>query len=117
MILFSGLGPAQSKAAHPRKEETHFRNTVSGVHYIGSKVCKSCHAEIFEKYFHTDMGNSMFAPSRVVDLGWLTTPIDIFNEHHNRHYQMYSRDSHIYQSEYELDEKRREVILIRSPTY
>jgi tetratricopeptide (TPR) repeat protein len=109
MIVFPGMGAAQSKAAHPQSEGTHFRNAVPGVHYVGSKACKSCHSEIFEKFSHTDMGNSMFAPSHLVDLGWLATPIDIFNEHHNRHYQMYSRDSHIYQSEYELDEKGREV--------
>jgi tetratricopeptide (TPR) repeat protein len=109
VIVFSSLSLAQSKVAHPQRQETHFRNANEGVHYVGSKACKSCHAEIFEKFSHTDMGNSMFAPSHLVDLGWLAKPIDIFNQHHNRHYQMYARDSRIYQSEYELDEKGHEV--------
>jgi tetratricopeptide (TPR) repeat protein len=114
LLLVTGRSTPQSKIEHPggqrpQNESPHFRNTAPNVHYVGSKVCQSCHAEIFEKFFHTDMGNSMFTPDRLADLGWLAKPIDIFNEHHNRHYQIYARDSHVHQSEYEIDDKGHEV--------
>jgi tetratricopeptide (TPR) repeat protein len=55
------------------------------------------------------MGNSMFSPARLAELGWLTKPVDIFNEHHNRHYQIYARGPKVYQSEYELDHEGKEI--------
>lgn len=51
----------------------------------------------------------MFTPDRLADLGWLTKLVDIFNERHNRHYQIYARDSHVYQSEYEINDKGQEI--------
>ena len=52
------------------------------------------------------MAHSTFLPGKVVEFGWLNKPVNIFNEKHNRHYQIYARDSRIYQSEYGLDKEK-----------
>ena len=51
------------------------------------------------------MARSTFLPGRTLELGWLPKPVDIFNEKHNRHYQIFARDGQIYESEYGLDDE------------
>jgi len=55
------------------------------------------------------MARSTSLPNKVAELGWLTRPVDIYNEKHDRHYQIFERDSKVYQSEYGLDEQGKEV--------
>jgi hypothetical protein len=35
------------------------RGLTAGERYVGSKVCSSCHAEIYKSFSKTDMGRSM----------------------------------------------------------
>jgi tetratricopeptide (TPR) repeat protein len=107
-LLATLPGTSQSPKARTESHDPQFRNTAPSVHYVGSKACAGCHSEIFEGFSHTDMGNSMFPPSRLADLGWLTQPVNIFNQHHNRHYQIYARGPKVFQSEYEVDDKGHE---------
>jgi tetratricopeptide (TPR) repeat protein len=86
-----------------------FRNTAPGVRYVGSKMCVGCHSAIYQSFSRTDMARSTSLPGKVAELGWLTKPVDIFNEKHNRHCQIFQRDSKVYQSEYGLDEHGKEV--------
>jgi hypothetical protein len=86
-----------------------FLNTAPGVRYVGSKVCVGCHSTIYQNFSRTGMARSTSLPIKVMDLGWLNKPVDIFNEKHNRHYQMFVRGSKVYQSEYELDNQGKEV--------
>ena len=60
-------------------------------------------------FSRTEMGNSTSLPNRLLDLGWLSKPVDIFKEKHNRHYQVFARDGKVYQSEYGLDDKGKET--------
>ena len=55
------------------------------------------------------MARSTSLPNKVAELGWLTKPVDIYNEKHDRHYQIFERDSKVYQSEYGLDKLGKEV--------
>lgn len=86
-----------------------FRNTAPGVSYVGSETCRACHSAIYETYSRTDMARTTFAPNQLVDLGWLTKPVDVFNARHNLHYQIYARDAKVFQSEYSLDEQGKEL--------
>jgi hypothetical protein len=79
------------------------------VRYVGSNVCKGCHLVIYQNFSRTEMGNSTSLPNRLLDLGWLSQPVDIFKEKHNRHYQVFARDGKVYQSEYGLDDKGKET--------
>jgi len=109
LLLLAGHSKAQIKSVHAKPKDPYFRNTAPGVHYVSSKVCAGCHSAIYQRFLRTDMGNSMFSPSRLADLGWLSKPVDFFNENHHRHYQVFARDSKVYESEYEIDEHGKEV--------
>lgn len=72
-------------------------------------MCRGCHRDIYAQYSKTDMGQSTSLPSALIDRGWLSNPVDIFNQKHNRHYQIFTKDSRVYQSEYGLDAKGNEI--------
>jgi Cytochrome c554 and c-prime len=95
-----------SKVASPAPV---FRNAAPSVHYVGSNMCKACHSNIYQQYSHTDMAHSTSLPGTILDSGWLAQPVDIFNEELNRHYQVFARDSKVYQSEYGLDSQGKET--------
>lgn len=86
-----------------------FRNAAPGVRYVGSNMCKGCHSAIYQQYSRTDMAHSTSLPSRILDLGWLNQAVDLFNPQLNRHYQVFSRDSRVFQSEYGLDPQGKEI--------
>jgi tetratricopeptide (TPR) repeat protein len=109
MATFVLFAVWQGRAQNPSKADPQFLNTKPNVHYVGSKVCAGCHKSIYQDFSKTDMGNSMFTPNRLVELGWLTKPVDFFNDQHNRHYQIYAQDSKVYESEYEVDAEGKEL--------
>lgn len=104
----SGQNSLHSKVSKPGLR-TPFHNAAPGVRYVGSSKCKTCHPGIYEQYSRTEMGNSTFLPGKLIDLGWLSKPVDLFNEKHNRHYQIFSRGSKVFQSEYGIDQQGTEV--------
>jgi hypothetical protein len=101
--------PAKEGGQENAGPDTDFRNTKPGVRYVGSKVCRGCHAGIYEQFLRTDMGHSTSLPSIVIDRGWLTTPVDIFNHKHNRHYQVFARGAKVFQSEFAVDAAGKEI--------
>ena len=114
ILLITLSSPAQESPAHSSKPQpgnsgTPFRNTARGVHYVGSQTCRQCHFAIYDKFSHTDMGRSTSLPSKILDWGWLSQKVDLFNEKYNRHYEVFSRDSKVYQSEYGLDAEGKEI--------
>lgn len=94
-------------------KDTHtgfeYRNAAPGVRYVGSDKCRSCHTTIYAEYAHTAMAQSTSLPGKLVELGWLIKPVEIFNERQNRHYQVFTRDGRVYQSEYGLDGQGKEI--------
>ena len=115
LLLFAApfllIFPSVSQSPHisEKAEIPHFRNTAPSVHYVGSKVCATCHSAIYKQFLQTDMGNSMFAPAKLLDLGWLSQPVDFFNQRHNRHYRIFSRGPRVFQSEYQIDASGQDV--------
>ena len=67
-------------------------------------MCKGCHSTIYQQYSRTDMAHSTSLPENILDKGWLTQPVDIFNPKLDRHYQVFAREGKVYQSEYGLDQ-------------
>lgn len=88
---------------------SEYRNAALGVRYVGSDKCRSCHATIYTQYAHTAMAQSTSLPGKLVELGWLTKPVEIHNQRQNRHYQVFTRDGRVYQSEYGLDGQGKEI--------
>jgi len=107
LVTLEFAGQSQKSKSIP--DSLTFRNTAPGVHYVGSKLCAGCHSPIYQQFSRTSMARSTFLPGKIVDLGWLTKPVDVFNQKHNRHYQIFERDSKIFQSEYAVDEQGKEI--------
>lgn len=61
------------------------------------------------------MGNSMFSPDRLEALGWLTEPVDFYNENQHRHYRIFREGPKVYESEYGLDASGQEVFRHTEP--
>ncbi len=49
------------------------------------------------------MSHSTALPTKAIDAGWLNDPVEFFNENTNHHYGVFSRNSKVYETEYELD--------------
>ena len=102
------LPVATASAAQTSGEKT-YRNTSPGVEYVGSNVCRGCHADIFNDYLKTDMGRSMSLASDPEQLARVTKTVTIRDEKLNRYFQVFRQGSTLYQSEYELTPDGSEV--------
>ena len=67
--------------------------------YVGSRACAKCHASIYESFSRTDMGRSMAEITPAL-LDEIPTSATIFDSKLNRHYEIYTREGSLYQSEY-----------------
>jgi hypothetical protein len=67
--------------------------------YVGSRACAKCHPSIYESFSRTDMGRSMSEISSAL-LERIPPSASIFDPKLNRHFEVYTRDGHLYQSEY-----------------
>jgi hypothetical protein len=108
-LLVGWHTPARNAAPNQNEVSIEFRNAQPGVRYVGSKVCRGCHADIYEQFCRTDMGRSTSLPSMLIEHGWLSEPVDVFNARHKRHYQIFARGPRVFQSEYAVDDAGREI--------
>jgi hypothetical protein len=67
--------------------------------YVGSRACAKCHPSIYESFLRTDMGRSMSEITPAL-LERIPSSASIFDPKLNRHFEVYARDGHLYQSEY-----------------
>ncbi len=109
VVLLTPPDWAQNSKRKESRPQPNFRNAALGVRYVGSNMCKGCHLAIYEQFSRTEMGSSTSLPNRLLELGWLPQPVDIYNEKQNRHYQVFARDAKVYQSEYGLDDQGKET--------
>jgi hypothetical protein len=86
-----------------------FRNTASGVDYVGSQVCAGCHQGIYDRYLKTGMGRSMSLATDSSQPDQLSNPNTIFQASTGRYFQVYRQGPHLYQSQYELDSTGKET--------
>lgn len=111
VLLFSlvaaataGLGQTQVRAVtKPVETATAYLNQAPGIRYVGSKVCASCHEDIYRSYMRTLMGRSMCMPADSLQPKLPATPVTIHVEKFKRSYQIFRSGADIYQTEYELD--------------
>jgi hypothetical protein len=103
-------GAATSQTATSQEPPTIvYKNTNPGVAYVGSKVCAGCHADIYEKYVRTDMGRSMSLANDPAQLERVSNPVTVVADKLHRYFQVFRKDSNLYQSEYELGSDGSEV--------
>ena len=107
-FLMFGMPCAVTGQARSPQAATLFRNTEPDVAYVGSQICSGCHAEIYESYRGTAMGQSMALAGESSSLKRLPTPVTVFDQEQNRYFQVFSQGADIFQSEFALDSEGRE---------
>jgi hypothetical protein len=78
------------------------QNRGAGDGYVGSASCAKCHPSIYESFSKTDMGRSMSEITSAV-LEKLPSSAQVTAQGFNRHYEVFARESKLYQSEYALN--------------
>ena len=76
--------------------------------YVGSRTCAKCHPSIYESFSRTDMGRSMSEINPSL-LETMPTSAGVFDSKLNRHFESYTREGNLYQSEYETAADGKEV--------
>ena len=76
--------------------------------YVGSRTCAKCHPSIYESFSRTDMGRSMSDVNSSL-LEKMPASASIFDSKLNRHFEIYTRNGNLYQSEYEALADGKEV--------
>lgn len=76
--------------------------------YLGSRACAKCHPSIYESFSRTDMGHSMSEITAEL-LERIPPSASIFDPKLNRHFEVYARDGHLYQSEYASSADGKEI--------
>jgi hypothetical protein len=84
------------------------QNPVATAGYVGSRVCAKCHPSIYESFSRTDMGRSMSEVNPAL-VEKMPTSASIFDSKLNRHFEIYTRDGNLYQSEFETAADGHEV--------
>jgi hypothetical protein len=113
LVMLLTLGCCVEAATGKREQafsgsDVHYRNTVPGVAYVGSKVCTTCYLSIYEAFERTDMGRSMSPISSSV-LSMLRRPVRLHDAEQNRDFRIFRNGSALFVSEYELTDKGRIV--------
>lgn len=101
-VFLTGAEPG--KAVHQHTE----RPPSAAVGYVGSAACALCHAAIYRSFSKTYMGRSMSEVNPSL-LSTIPVPISLFDEHLNRHFELYAEDGSLYQTEYETAPDGKEV--------
>ena len=84
------------------------QNSNANDGYVGSRTCAKCHPSVYESFSRTDMGRSMSEVNSSL-LEKMPASAKIFDSKLNRHFEIYTRDGNLYQSEYEALADGKEV--------
>ena len=95
---------AQSSKAGQSRKPAHRKPPT----YVGSEICGQCHNGIAETYSKTDMGRSVYAVNSA-SLDGISTAASVFDQRSNRHFEVFSKDGALFQSEYETAADGKEV--------
>lgn len=98
-LAAAGGGGQDRSSAHAMQNA----NADNG--YVGSERCAQCHHDIYRHYMESSMGKSMLhvTPSTLTPafLQSISVPAHPFNEQMDRHFDIFSQDGKLYQSEYQ----------------
>ena len=89
-------------------QEVAYRNTVPGVHYVGSKVCAGCHPDVAASYAKTGMARSITSEAAFALPDGAQVPFTVFDGQAGEYFQAVSQDGVLCQSQYALDRSGKE---------
>ena len=90
-------------ACRPEPQDLEFRNWAKEVHYVGSKACQPCHAEIYEAFVQTEMGQSMVDATRDNSSAFFGPEVLVYDSIKNFYYHPFWKDSSLYVREFRLE--------------
>ena len=76
--------------------------------YLGSAACAGCHTKISKQFAQTSMGRSMSAITAEF-LRSVPTSDSLYDEKSDRHFEVFARDSKLYQSEFQVGPDKQEL--------
>ena len=97
LLLLTSAG-FQSRSTEETTPTSQASGPESG--YVGSRACSKCHLSVYESFSRTDMGRSMSEITPAL-LEKIPTAATVFDPKLNRHFEIFTRDNNLYQSEYE----------------
>jgi hypothetical protein len=74
--------------------------------YVGSQACASCHRSLHDSFRKTAMGQSMLPGDALASA--FPVPATIYDKDSNQYFSVTSKDGHLFQSEYSLDDSGNE---------
>jgi tetratricopeptide (TPR) repeat protein len=102
-VRIHSAGNVLLAAPKPVATRIRYLNSQPGVAYVGSKACAQCHKDIFDSYLPTNMARALSLPGPLLQSGKLSLPITVFDDKLNRYFQVFAKDSDLYQAVYRYD--------------
>jgi hypothetical protein len=114
LLLFLQLPATPSHPAASMGDRVGSLSAAMAGTYVGSKVCGSCHAAVYQSFSKTGMGRSMsdITPSL---LSQLPSNASIFDPTLNRHFSVFVKQGKLYQSEWETSSDGKDVFRETEP--
>jgi hypothetical protein len=110
LVALSLAGPLlllRLSAGLAKNDQAPTQGTEPKDGYIGSQACSGCHSDIYRRFSQTSMGRSMSLVTPAF-LENTPRPASYFNEQLNRHFEVYSQEGKLYQSEWGSDPEGKE---------
>jgi hypothetical protein len=104
-LLFLTCLGFQNNLATPASAD---QSSIANTGYVGSNACSKCHPSIYESFMRTDMGRSMSEITPAL-LEKIPASGSIFDPTLNRHFELFTRDGNLYQSEYQTTADGKDV--------
>ncbi len=101
-LVILALGECTPKANQP---EIDFLNLHDSVQYVGMETCRSCHANVYETFIQTGMGQSFGNASQGRSNAVFDKHALVYDSISNFYYYPFLKDSSIYIREFRLDGK------------
>jgi hypothetical protein len=80
--------------------------------YAPSESCKTCHAEVAQRYRGVAMARSLYRPTHANIIEDYRSNNHFYHAASDRHYRMLERQGRFYQQRYQLDEGGHEINLL-----
>lgn len=108
LCCVAGFRSVESPPVVSAQQAPHPRIGTASDGYVGSAQCSSCHQAIYTGYLRTKMGRSMEAVTPETIAG-MSLPASVYSEKLDRHFDVFTRDGKLYQSEWQSDPGGNEV--------
>jgi len=105
----STLATTRASSGKKASNPVPARNTEAGGRYVGSKVCASCHSNIYSSFRQTSMGMSMLPGDANSLASVLPLPATVYDKDSNQYFDVMRRDGGLFQSQYALDADGKEL--------